>query len=524
MNFSQILEKIKEKINKLSPKQKIYIIFSIFFFSIFLSIIFKITKFYNYEVLFYGLPPEQTNEVIQRLKKKNIPYIIEKETGSIKVPSDKVGELKIEILAEGIGIGKTIGYEIFDKFQFGITDFEERVKFKRALEGEIVRTINSLKGVRYSRVHIVLPEEDIYGRKVTSSASVLIDLNPGIKLTSSQVQGIVNLLCGSVPELSPENVTVLDTNSNILYKGDKYFSYAQGVHGDRFEIQKQLEEYLAFKVKNMLDKVIGYNKAIVEVSLDLDFNKIEKEEETYLPIVGDEGIIRSKENISERHEGKAGGEGGVVGTYGNVPFYSILRGETERVQPYISSIPSSGSSSEKEHTVVNYEINKILTKIIETPGNIKKMSIGVIVDGKYEKVKEGKKEKLNYIPRTPDEIKQIEEVVVAACGLNRERGDFISVQNIPFDKTYLEQEREIMEKYKKEEIKREIIEKSLKYLPLIIFFSLCFIIFKRIISKIPIRKEEEKIEKEVSHIDLIKEIGKSRPEVFVQVLKKWLSE
>jgi flagellar M-ring protein FliF len=521
MNFLQVLERLREKLKSLSIGKKFGIIIGIFLFSIFLSIIFKSLRYYNYEALFYGLSPEQTYEVIQKLKKKNIPYILEKDAGVIKVPSEKALEVKIELLGEGIGYGKIAGYEIFDKFQFGITDFEEKIRFKRALEGEISRTINGLKVVNGSRVHIVLPEEDIYGKKTYATASIMIDLKPGVKLSQTQIQGIVNLVVGSVPELSPENVSIVDTNSNVLYKGgpsplgDKYAS-------GRFEIQREIEDYIAFKVKSMLDKSLGYDKSIVQVSADLDFNKIESEEERYLPIVGDEGVLRSKESITERQEGKSQGEGGPVGTYSNTPFYSILRGETERVYPSFTS-SSSPYSSEKEHTVVNYEVDKIVKRIVETPGNIKRLSVSVLVDGKYEKVGEGKKAKWNYIPRTPEEIKQIEQAVIAAAGINLPRGDTVSVQNIPFDKTYLEQEKEIMVKQKREEFMKWIFNKILAYIPIIILLIIFYIIIRKILTTLP-KKVEKEEERKMGPVDLVREIGKERPELIAQLIKKWIRE
>jgi len=521
MNFFQIIEKIREKLKSLPIGKKIGIIIGIFLFSIFLFIILKSFRYYNYEVLFYGLSPEQTYEVIQKLKKKNIPYILEKEAGIVKVPSEKAAEVKIELLGEGIGYGKVAGYEIFDKFQFGITDFEEKIKFKRALEGEISRTINSLRVVNGSRVHIVLPEEDIYGKKTYATASIMLDLKPGVKLSQTQIQGIVNLVVGSVPELLPEKVSIIDTNSNVLYKGGPSPLGEKYVTG-RFEIQREIEDYIAFKVKSMLDKSLGYDKSIVQVTADLDFNKIESEEERYLPIVGDEGILRSKESLIERQESKTQTEGGPVGTYSNTPFYSILRGETERTYPSFTS-SSSPYSSEKEHTVVNYEVDKIVKRIIETPGNIKRLSVSVLVDGKYEKVGEGKKVKWNYIPRTQEEIKQIEQAVIAAAGINIERGDMVSVQNIPFDKTYLEQEKELMAKQKKEEFVKWLLNKILAYFPIIILLVILYIVIKKILTTLP-KKIEKEEEKKMDPLDFIREIGKERPELIAQLIKKWIKE
>jgi len=338
----------------------------------------------SYAVLFSDLDISSAGEVSQELEKMGEKYKVTRGGTTILVPSERVAELRINLASSGAITSGTVGYEIFDHNDIGVTDFVQKLNLKRALEGELSRTISSLTSVEKARVHIVFPKESIFKENSRdATASIVVMMKRGYTLSQSQIRGITNLVAYSVQDLKPENVTVVDRNGNLLSSPAQ--DDALGLSSTQLDIKRKLESYLAGKAEEMLSRVLGPGKAIVRVNADLDFRNMEVTKESYDPNT----VVRSEQTSEESNN-------------------------------------QEGSKS--ENTITNYDINKTVERIVGGGGGIKSLSVAVFVDGRYEDG-EGKGK---YVPLAGDELKELEDVVKSAVGFDPSRKDVIKVVNLPF--------------------------------------------------------------------------------------------
>jgi flagellar M-ring protein FliF len=360
----------------------------------------------EYRVLFANLSADDAGSIVDKLKEKKVLYELNGSGDTVSVPADKVAELRLELATTGLPRGGGVGFEIFDqKMKFGATEFEQQLNYRRALQGELARTIGSMEEVQQVRVHIALPKESLFveeQRKPT--ASVTMKLKSGRALRPPQIDGITHLVASSIEGLSPENVMVIDSRGNILSKpsGDPKF---MRVTASQMEYQQNLEKDLASRIQTMLENVVGSGKAVVRVAADLDFRVTEKTEETY---DSEAPVIRSLQRQTEKAAARDTGKGGPAG--------GGASGTPER---------------EKVDEVINYEINKVVNKTVMPVGDIQKLSIAVLVDGIYQKDKQGKE---IYQPRDKKEIDNLEDLVRKSVGFNASRGDQVAISNMPFKK------------------------------------------------------------------------------------------
>ena len=380
----------------------------------------------NYAVLFSNLSPEDAGAVMEKLKSQKIPYEVS-GTDSILVPEDRVYELRMQMAGAGLPQGGTVGFELFDRSSMGMTDFVQKLNYRRALEGELARTIGQLSEVQQARVHLMIPQRSLFAdRKETSSASVVLKLREGRVLSGGQVQGVVHLISSSVEGLNPQSVTVVDTHGTMLSKvaEDGYGTQGNAFQGDR---QHTVEKDLEGRIESMLGRAVGPGKVVARVSTVLDFKQVETTEETFDP---ESQVVRSEQRTQENTTGSASSGGGVPGVLSNLPG---ARAEN----PQTAAERGSSSQSRRTLETVNYEISKSVSRIIEPVGTVKQISVAVLIDGTYAAAQaegEGEaKAKAKYIPRTPDEMKKYEEIVKKAVGYNADRGDQVEVVNIPFE-------------------------------------------------------------------------------------------
>ncbi|MBD3182259.1 flagellar M-ring protein FliF [Candidatus Poribacteria bacterium] len=386
----------------------------------------------DYAVLFSGLSPEDTQVIQDELYAARVPHRESPDGSSIMVPASEVHRMRMRLANKGLPEIGAVGFESFDKTDFGMTDFVQKLKYQRALQIELSRTISRLREVTAARVHIALPRESVFTeREQPCKASVVLNLRPGARLEKSQVNGIVHLVASAVQGLQKDKVTVLDTSGRMLSSPDNS-SY---VDSSQLEYQKEMESSLEKQVQNMLDLVLGYNKAAVQVAAEIDFTSGETTSETYEP----ESVIRSE--TSTKYTSK-----------GANPSVSIgVPSVTANVNP---NPQTTGITPEydKTDTSTEYEIGRTILKTIQRPGTIKKLSVAVVVDNKTV---DG-----NSVPRTQQELQDIESLVRNAVGVDNARGDpQIEIRNIPFD-TSLQKEMEEAEKLLKREKLRDTIVKA----------------------------------------------------------------
>ena len=424
MNIAlQYLRRLHEYFQTLTLPQKISYAGGILIFAGALAFLVYLNNRTDYAPLYSGMSQNDMAEVVQSLKAKKVPYRISE--GSVEVAKEQLYDTRLSLASDGIPKGSGMGFEIFDQQKLGSTEFVQKINYQRALQGELARTMNSMSEVLESRVHLVLPEESLFKEdQKPPSAAVVLKLRPGARMGEKELQGIVHLVAATVRGLEEDRITVMSNDGQVLYKKGREDDSSQ-MSNSQIERKRRMEDDMRQKVQSMLEQVLGPHRVLARVSLDLDSNQVQIAEETYNP---DSTVVRSQQRTTESSEGKEGG--GAAKGNPDVPIN--IEGKLLQNSPQTDG-PKGAKQINRQHEVVNYEINKTSRQIVQMPGNIKKISAAVIVDGKYE-TKPGAdgKPKQTYVPRSAEEMKSLDELVKKAVGFNEARGDQITVSNIPF--------------------------------------------------------------------------------------------
>ncbi len=431
---------------KTTPKNKLYLYMFLFMSVVGGSVLgLSFIQKENYNTLFSGLSTEDASMIVAKLKEQKVPYKLGLGGSAIYVPKEKVYDVRLLLASQNsLPGGGGVGFELFDKTNYGMTEFMQNVNYKRAIQGELSRTINQMPEVKASRVHIAIPEKTLFSdREKEGTASVFLKLKPGKNLSKDQIQGIVQLVAGSIEGLKAENVAVIDSSGKILYKsGDTNTPIA--LSGQQYELQRSIERKLEESVQSMLDKFLPASKSMVRASVELNLRKVEKVEEEYFP---EKRAATGEKRSREKVVGRTLKASGVPGVASNAP--STVRKEAA---PAKQEDIGKANESEREEAQTTYEVSKTVRKIVEPFGEIKKMSLAIVVDGKYERVKGQKGEELKYTPRSQKELNDIKNLIVRAVGQDETRGDKIEVLNVPFEAESLTEEKELMEKAEKKEL------------------------------------------------------------------------
>jgi flagellar M-ring protein FliF len=448
-----LLNQIKEFWKGLSNTRKIILVGSVLASLVVFLVLISWVREPEYAVLFSNLEPGDASKIIEKLKERKIEYKLRDDGRTILVPKQNVYELRLQLAGEGLPNSSIVGYEIFDKGNIGVSDFVQKINYKRALEGELARTILQLDGVEAARVHIVIPEKALFKEdQKEPTASVILKLKQGAKLTRENVQSIAYLVANSVEGLEPRNVTILDSRGRLLSEDSEADPIAK-ISSKQYELKRNVEQYLSDKVQSLLDGVLGPGNSIVRVDVELNFTQVEKTMEEYDP---DKTVVRSEQTIQERS----------------------------------SSVDStfSTTSSQRNNTITNYEVTRTLQRIVEGVGNIKRLSVAVLVNGTYKVNDVGGVKKVEYIPRDEQQIEKLTQIVKNAVGFNPDRNDQVSVVNIPFESVGGEMEFVYRETPK--ESWRELVEKIVIALAILSSIVLIFML----LGRLRIRREIPEVE------------------------------
>ena len=365
----------------------------------------------DYQLLYANLTENDAGPVVEWLKAENIPYQLKNNGRNIWIPASILHETRLNLAANGLPAGSGVGFEVFDKQSFALTDYVQKVNFTRALQGELSRTIASLDPVDTARVHLALPEKRLFkDQQKPATASVIVSLSKGKTLDEKQVQGIIHLVAGSISGLIPENISVIDSNGVVLDSG-RQEDQDELLSVDMLAYQQEVEHRLEMRAQDLLDKTMGKDKAMVRVSATLDFAKVEKTEEFF---DGDEPVIRS-EQVNQEQSGMPAA-GGIPGVQSN------LQGTTLQ--------QSGENSSSKTSRTTNYEISKTISRIINPVGTIQQLSVSILVADRIIPATEENPE--TTAPRSAEELQALEAMVSVALGLVPDRGDQINVLSMPF--------------------------------------------------------------------------------------------
>ncbi len=487
MDINRLFKQLLDLYNRLNKRQKIAMIGGIVAIVAFLAffIVFSIrdrNENANYAVLFDGLTPSDNALILQHLQSNNIPYKLQRED-TILVPKDVVYEQRIALSSNGIPKNSKVGFEIFDEQSFGMTEFEQRVKLTRAIEGELGRTIESLKPIVKASVHIAIPEDSVFvSKEVLPTASATLEILPNMYLTPNQIEGIKNLIASAIPKLTKENVYIVNQNGEPLGSDNESMATNEMINL-QLKYKNNFERILEDKISNVLTPIIGgKDRVVAKVNAEFDFSQTKSMKETFDP----NNVVRGEQTHEERKEGVSEPEiGGVPGAVSNV---GPVQGLDALNNKQIHTINT---------TTTNYEVGKTISEIKGEFGTLKRLSAAVVVDGTYQLVNDNGVEKMQYTALNEATMSQIDALVKQTIGFSQDRGDVVSVSNFELNaksgsftpKTTLEK---IM----------SMLQPVIPLLKYILVAIIIFIFYKKIIAPFAERmiETEEKSDEDVESL------------------------
>ncbi len=403
-------QQIRQLLAKLSRAQKIIVASVVLASIVGIILIATSTSKPQMGVLFSDLQEKDVALITEKLRDRQVPYELGDKGKTVLVPADVLYETRINLASEGLPQTSVVGYELFDKANLGMSDFMQKLNYRRALEGELSRTITTLEEVAKARVHVVVPEKALFEEdQKHPTASVLLQIKPGRRVNKVNIEGIQNLIASSVEGMEPGSVTVIDQRGKILSEPSKDDKSLAGLSSTQYELKQKVDEYYTARVQSLLDEVIGANNTVVRVNTELDFTQNEKTIEDFDP---DRQVVRSEQTLSSQSNSQDS-----------------------------LSYPAVNQQAQSGNTITNYEISKTVQKIVGEVGSLKRISVAAMVNGKT-KMAAGADgaPKVEYTPRTADELEQIKQIVRNAVGYDPARNDQISVVNLEFDTSLLDQE------------------------------------------------------------------------------------
>ncbi|ROH85902.1 flagellar M-ring protein FliF [Pseudomethylobacillus aquaticus] len=350
----------------------------------------------DYQTLFSDLNPQDAAAMVAELDRLKVPYKLANDGMTILVERDAVYKTRLSLMGKGLNLNGAIGFEIFNNAEFGMTEFSQKVNYQRALQGELSRTIMAFDEVKSARVHLVLPESGLFKKSTAKpKASVSILLKDNRILSTEQISGIQRLVAASVPEILPSEVTVVD-HRGVAVTRQPMMREADAALHERLDVKKQLEDYMARKIVSIVDRAVGPGKAIVSVDVSLNYDQIKVTKEDVVPLPNTKGqevgaVVRRRENI-QTEENWASSE-------------NVVNDTAEAV-----SNPAPSSSS----TEVEFQNGRRIEQVLSSPGNILRLSVGVLVPDTANQAK----------------LQKIKEMISMAVGINPARGDGLVVYSL----------------------------------------------------------------------------------------------
>ncbi|TCT21236.1 flagellar basal-body MS-ring/collar protein FliF [Thiobaca trueperi] len=377
----------------------------------------------TYAPLFAQIDPAEASEVMQSLNQMGVPYKVDSQSGQIQIPQQKIAETRLLLAGQGFPKETDIGFELLQQDAgFGASRLIEGARYQRALEGELGRSVASLKPVEQARVHIAQPERSVFVRERTPpTASVVVQLRGNETLTDAQVGAIVHLISSSVPQLTPERVTVVDQTGRLLTNDDED-KKKMNLSLDHLDYTNRVESGFVERVQSLLTPIVGRNRVRVQVAAELDFSRVERTQETFDP---DRTAVRSEQSNEEEKVGNDPAIGGIPGALTNQPPQGGAVGQPAANAAGAPPTPSSRS----QQTTRNYEVDRTISHIQETPGGIRRLSTAVVVDYQDQTNEAGE---VVRVPRSEADLDNLRALVREAVGFSEKRGDSLNLSSASF--------------------------------------------------------------------------------------------
>lgn len=450
-----IIIQFKEFFSNLGPTKKLSIIaVSAILFASMLIMVFMISS-KEYVPLLTNVPSDQVSTIIAKLNEKNVPFVLKDDGKTIAIPNEFLHSTQMTLMSE-IGSSRmgTIGLELFEKQDFGINSYAQKINYQRALQGELIRAINTLTSVKQSKVILALPNKKTFLEEGgTPSASVVVELQQGKELNADQIRGIRYLVANAVEGMDVDRVTVLDDRGKVLSRQN---SGSTGGGDELLELKQKIERDLEGRIEYILTKVVGHAKVVAKVDATINNKITTAVEESIDP---DKTTIRSQQSEEESLDGSRLNPAGVPGSRSNLP------GAEDAGQVGFKQ------DVKKEIKTTNYEVPKTVKNIKEMAGGLERLSVAVVVDGMVTQIKNDKGEVENkWQQRPPEEILKYESLVKNAIGFNASRGDSVKIESIQFQAEDFSESEKILTTLERRKIVHALFKWALLGFSLILFF------------------------------------------------------
>lgn len=510
MSPNELLVSARQKWQALESRRKYAIIAAGIVVLLVLAFLGQLIMKPAYEPLLTSLDPVVAGDVVEELKTMKVPYRLTDDGRTIEVPKNQVYDTKIRLASSGVLHERSEGFSLFDGQKFGVTDFEQQVTYQRALQEELRRTIVSLDAVEQARVHLVLPRRSLFlDDQINPSASVALKIKAGYRIEQQQVRGISDLLMGSIEGLQLEHIHIIDTRGNVLnedlYSENESARMAK-LTMDQYQVRREFEKELEKRIQQMLSRVLGPNRAVAMVTAELDFRQQQTTSTTY-----GTGQTLSEQMLAESGTG-TGGAAGLPGT------------DTEMPGLTIPGLVPGGSTYDREETITNYQLDVVQQTLLNSPGNLVRLSTSVILNGNM----------------TQEQIDNLRELMAAAIGFDGERGDQLSISSMPFDDSHLDSGIDEPAGTDAEDRKQLLIYAGVGAAALLIMAIILLLILRR-------RREKREVEADLDAKELpvpeeirtslsepvaddpgyqrdMKKLASDNPQEVAEVLKVWLRE
>ena len=417
-NLSKLFKQLGDIWGQLGASQRINVAAATFVLVAGLGALVFWSSHADYGLLYGGLSDTEAAKVTAALDDAKIPYKAG-SGGSILVPTDKVYAMRMQLASRGIPSGDGVGFEIFDKANFGISDFVQRANYTRAIQGELARTISQIDEVQSARVMIVLPENRLLLDKNTyPTASVFVHVRGNSQLQPQSINSIRFLVANSVEGLKPNHVSVVDNLGNVLSENTDDDSLT-GLTSTQLASRRNLEQYLGKKAQDMLDKVLGPGQAIVRISADINYDTLTRTDEKFDP---DGQVVRTQTKNDQNTDSST--------TTSSTPVGISANATTNSTQT--ASAPVNNTQNHTTTSTIEYEIGKTTSSTVQAAGGIKRLDASVTVAAQFQGTGEDRK----IVNRSPEDLKKLQDIVSSAVGINVTRGDTIALEELPFNNDF----------------------------------------------------------------------------------------
>ncbi|WP_413558763.1 flagellar basal-body MS-ring/collar protein FliF [Bdellovibrio sp. HCB209] len=452
----------------------------------------------DYVPLFTNIPTEQVSSIVAKLNEKNIPFQLRDGGKTVAIPKELLHSTQMTLMAE-IGSPKmgNIGLELFDKQDFGVNSYAQKINYQRALQGELMRAINTLTAVKQSKVILALPNKKTFLEEGGSpSASVVVELHQGKELSQEQVRGIRYLVANAVEGMDADKVAVLDERGKVLTRAA---DGSTGGSNDLLDLKAKVERDFEDRIEDIISKVVGHAKVVAKVDATLNHRVISSVEELVDP---DKTAIRSQQSEEESLDGARTSPSGVPGSRSNIPGAEDAAGGAVGFKQDVK----------KELKTINYEVPKTVRNIRETAGNLERLSVAVVVDGvAVTTTKDDGTTETKWQPRSAEEVKKYEDLIKGAIGFNAARGDSVKVETIQFQPEDFSEAEKILTTLERKKLIHALFKWALLGFSLALFFFIVVRPFMQWITDSFQDSVEEMLPRTIEELEELQSVDNTLP-------------